>query len=131
MSLALQICMHGSSMICSYSTISVPAPTVTVTAPGGLYFATTSLTLTCNIMIASNLGSVAVSIEWSGPDGLLSGSIPTMVDTLVYQSVVTIDNIPTSATATYNCHATVDADPSSTFITAGMQMENLEISIGM
>ena len=117
-------------MICSYSTITVPAPTVTVTAPGGLYFPMTSLTLTCSIMIASNLGSVAVSVEWSGPDGLLSGSTPTMVDT-VYQSVLTIDMLPTSATATYNCIATVDADPSSTFITAGMQMDMLEISIGM
>ena len=112
------------------SSIAVPSPTVTVSGPGGMYFATTELTLTCAIEIASALGSVAVTAMWMGPDGMLSGTPVTEGSNLMYESVLTIDSLPTTSSATYTCTATVDVVPTSEFITASMETGMLEIDIG-
>ena len=113
------------------SSISVPSPTVSVSGPGGMYFATTELTLTCAIEIASALGSVAVTAVWMGPEGMLSGTDPvTEGSNLRYESMLTIDSLPTTSSATYTCTVTVDITPTSEFITASMETGMLEIDIG-
>ena len=113
------------------SSIAVPSPTVTVSGPGGMYFATTELTLTCAIEVASALGSVAVTAVWMGPDGMLSGTDPvTGGSNLTYESMLTIDSLPTTSSATYICTATVNVVPTSEFITASMETGILEIDIG-
>ena len=120
-------------MFVSCSIITVPTPTVTVSAPSGMYFATTNLTLTCTIEIESGLGSVDVTAMWIGPQGILSGTDPIMIqgNALRYESALAIDSLPTISSATYTCTAMVDAMPSSEFIMASLQTDILEISIGM
>ena len=104
---------------------------MTVFGPGGMYFATTELTLTCAIEIASALGSVAVTAMWMGPGGMLSGTNPvTGGSNLIYESILTIDSLPTTSSATYTCTGTVDVMPTSEFITASMETGMLEIDIG-
>ncbi len=113
------------------SPIAVPPPAVTVSGPNGLYFATTELTLTCTIDIASALSSVEVTAVWMGPEGTLSGIDPmTRGSNLRYESMLTIDSLPTTSSATYTCTATVDVMPTSEFITASMETGTLEIDIG-
>ena len=102
-----------------------------VSGPSGLYFATTNLTLTCTIEIASALGSVAVTAMWIGPQGMLTGTDPvTGGSNLIYESMLTIESLPTTSTATYTCIAMVDAAPSSEFVTPSMETDILTISIG-
>ena len=102
-----------------------------VSGPGGPYFAATELILTCTIEIASALGSVAVTAMWMGPDGMLSGTDPvTEGSNLIYESMLTIDSLPTTSSATYTCAATVDVMPTSEFITPTTETGMLEIDIG-
>ena len=103
---------------------------MTVSGPGGPYFATAELTLTCAIEVASALGSVAVTAMWMGPDGILSGTPVTEGSNLMYESMLTIASLPTTSSATYTCTATVDVMPTSEFITASMETGMLEIDIG-
>ena len=51
-------------------------------------------------------------------------------NTLSYESILTIDSLPTTSTAAYTCIAMVDVMPSNEFITAGIATDSLEISIG-
>ena len=119
---------HNPILFCS---TTVPSPTVTVSSPGGMYFATTELTLTCTVEIASALGSVAVTTMWMGPQGMLPGTNATTGgNTLRYESMLTIDSLPTTSSATYTCTAMVDGMPSNEFITASIETDSLEISIG-
>ena len=104
---------------------------MTVSGPGGVNFATTELTLTCAIEIASALGSAKVTAVWMGPDGMLSGTDPvTEGSNLRYESMLTIASLPTTISATYTCTVTVDVMPTSEFITASMEVGMLEIDIG-
>ena len=104
---------------------------MTVSSPGGMYFATTELTLTCAVEIASALGSVAVTTMWMGPQGMLPGTnVTTGGNSLRYESMLTVDSLPTTSTATYICTAMVDVMPSNQFITASIETDSLEISIG-
>ena len=113
------------------SSITVPSPTVTVSGPGGMNFATTELILTCTIEIASALGSVAVTAVWMGPGEMLSGTDPvTGGNNLIYESILTIDSLPTTSSATYACNATVDVMPTNEFITPTTETGMLEIDIG-
>ena len=113
------------------SSIAVPSPTVSVSRPGGMYFATAELTLTCTIEIASALGSVAVTAMWMGPDGMLSGTDPVAGGSnLIYESMLMIASLPTTSFATYTCTATVDVMPTSEFITPTTETDMLEIDIG-
>ena len=122
---------HRNPIVLFCSAITVPSPTVTVSGPDGVYFATTELTLTCTVEIASALGSVAVTTMWMGPQGMLPGTNATTGgNTLRYESMLTIDSLPTTSTATYTCTAMVDVAPSSEFVTANMQTGMLEIPIG-
>ena len=104
---------------------------MTVSGPGGMHFATTELTLTCTIEIASALGSVAVTAMWMGPGEMKLGTDPvTGGSNLIYESMLTIDSLPTTSSATYTCTATVDVMPTSEFITTSMKTGMLEIDIG-
>ena len=104
---------------------------MTVSGPGGKHFATTELILTCTIEIASALGSVAVTAMWMGPGGMLLDTDPvTGGSNLIYESILTIDSLPTTTSATYTCTAMVDVMPTSEFITPSMETDMLEIDIG-
>ena len=122
---------HRNPIVLFCSAITVPSPTVTVSGPDGVYFATTELTLTCTVEIASALGSVAVTTMWIGPQGMLTGTDPvTRGSNLIYESMLAIESLPTTSTATYTCTAMVDAAPSSAFVIASMETDILTISIG-
>ena len=103
---------------------------MTVSGPGGVYFATTELALTCAIEIASALGSIEVAAMWMGPDGMLSVTPVTKGSNLIYESMLTIDSLPTTSSAAYTCAATVDVMPTSEFITPTTETDMLEIDIG-
>ena len=120
-SLLLLVCVClWSSDYRSISILPVPAPVVSVFRGGGAtVFAGSQLTLTCNIVLDSDLfpilGDLNVTRMWTGPGGgMLSSDGHITVSpasqqgaSTAFLSTVVFNTLRTSDAGTYTCQATV------------------------
>ena len=90
---------------------SVPTPMVTVVSDPPNPRVGDSATLTCTIVPVKEPAvdtAVIVTAEWTGPEGALTGTDPTMTSTGTYESMLTLTSLPDSGV--YTCAAGVNPD---------------------
>ena len=105
---------------------SVATPMVTVTHSPDTVYTDEDFTLTCTIVVDSAVDTaVMVTAEWSGPDGALTGSDPTMMSDGTYVSTLAL-NLDTAGSVDYTCTAMVSPD-GTPFVTASAVGDDSEI----
>ena len=92
-------CLHFSP------TLTVPPPTVTITAvPSQVSAVGGNITLTCNIQLGQSVDSnVTVNSTWIGPNSLTSSSILARP----YQSTLILGSLATTGAGNYSCSVLV------------------------
>ena len=98
----------------------VPTPMVTVMSDPLNPRVGDSVTLTCTIVPVDEPAvdtAVMVTAVWTGPEGPLTGTDPTMVSAGTYESTLTLTTL--SNAGAYTCTANVSPDGTS-FVTASV-----------
>ena len=109
-------------------TLAVPSPaSVIIAADPSLPVSNgTEVTLTCTVELSpalADFSSLAVTVIWTGPPGMLSGSNPIKMANSppTYTSILTLATVESSGS--FTCQAQVDS--SSLFITASQTISTL------
>ena len=128
--------IHMGLVFCCYymgiqfSIVSISSVTV-AQAPFRTFYTEDDLTLTCTIELGEAVDTgVDVTGEWTGPNGMLSGTVPSVASSTTYQSIVNIISLEMSDSGVYTCTAT--ASPVGTlFVIASEAMSNTtEVTVG-
>ena len=102
-------------------------------APDRTLYTEEDLTLTCTIELDETVDTgVDVTVEWTGPNGTLSGTVPSAISNTTYQSIINITStsLEMSDTGPYTCTATASPD-GTPFVTASEPTSNTtEVAVG-
>ena len=88
------------------------------------------ITLSCTTKLDSAVDTdVTLTAVWSGPEGGLTGSDPTMVSAGTYESILTLTSVETSNSGDYTCTAMASSD--DVFVTDSEPVSvSLTITVG-
>ena len=123
----------GCNSMCyllSVSPVSISSVMI-AQAPVRTLYTEDDLTLTCTIELDEAVDTgVVVTVEWTGPNGMLFGTVPSVASSTTYQSVVDITSLEMSDSGSYTCNA--HASPNGTpFVTASEATSNTtEVTVG-
>ena len=100
-------------------------------APVRTLYTEDDLTLTCTIELDEAVDTgVDVTVVWTGPNGALSGTVPSTISNTTYQSIVDITSLEMSDSGVYTCNATASPNGTPFVIASEATSNTTQVAVG-
>ena len=100
-------------------------------APVRTLYTEDDLTLNCTIQLDEAVDTgVVVTVEWTGPNGMLFGTVPSVASSTTYQSIVNITSLEMSDSGNYTCNATTSPNGTPFVIASEPTSNTTEVIVG-